>query len=333
MAASQTNRPPGGCLRYSLRGLFLVTTGVCIWLAYVFNQVRGERQAVQAVVAAGGTVAFDYHFERNSKEAQPPGPEWLRRLIGDELFRTPRHVEIRGDGITDAFLDRHLAGLTGTQVLLVDSPHVGDIPLAEVSELDSVYILVLRCPRITDAGLEDVAAMRQLTALELDCSKVTDAGIQQLSSLTELKRLRLISTRVTAEGIRSLAPLTELGGVTCFRDPLNERLAAQLTSRMNVELIDVPLVDGLELMSQMYQVPIDWKDVLAIRRSQRINLERKARSLRESLDEVLGPAELDYYLESQTIHVAPREEAALHRAGEKAFRETFPNLEWLQVDW
>lgn len=73
-------------LRYSLRGLFLVTTVLCVYLALLFNHARLQRRAVEAILASGGVVIFDYHFQQNKKDADPPGPGWLRRLIGDELL-------------------------------------------------------------------------------------------------------------------------------------------------------------------------------------------------------------------------------------------------------
>lgn len=326
-------KPRRPWLRYSLRGLLLFTTVLCVWLAILFNQARRQRRAVEAITSAGGVVAFDYHFQQKSKNGQPPGPTWLRRLVGDELFRTPQHVELRGETITDEFLAEHAAGLDGVQVLLIDSLHVTDGGLASVAKHDSIHVLSLHAPHVTDAGLEGLAKMGQLTGLELDCPQVTDAGMEHLAHLTDLKRLRLLCPRVTAEGVKHLSPLKDLRGVICLRDPGNATLQSLLRSRMDVELIDVPLIDALEFVAQTYQANIYVADVPADRRTKSVHCEAKGMTLKGALDAILMPADLDYYLEHEVIKVAPREMAEPHRSGERAFRETLPNLEWLEVDW
>lgn len=320
-------------LRYSLRGLFLVTTILCVWLALLFNQARRQRRAVVAIADTGGVVAFDYHFRQKSKDAQPPGPAWLRRLIGDELFRTPQHVELRGEKITDEFLAEHLPGLRGVQVLIVASPHLSDAALANAAKHESIHILSLACPRVTDTGLEHLARMQQLTALELECPQVTDSGMQHLAKLTKLKRIRLFCPQITAGGVRRLTPLTDLRGVTSVRDPGNQPSLDRLRSRSNVDLADVPLADALEFVAQTYQVNIHQTDIREDQRMRAVRVVAKGQTLKWTLDTILSPTGLDYYLQHEVIMVAPRPQAAQHRAGERAFRDTLPSLDWLEVDW
>lgn len=248
-------------LRYSLRGLFLVMTILCVWLAILFNQARRQRRAVKAIADTGGVVAFDHHFRQKSKDAQPPGPAWLRRLIGDELFRTPQHVDLRGDKITDEFLAEHLPGLRGVQFLSIDSPHVSDAPLVDIAKLESVHMVSRRCPRVTDAGLEHLARMPQLTALELECPQVTDSGMEHVAKLTRLKRIRLVCPQVTAAGVRRLSPLKDLISVSCLRDPGNQELVALFRSGASIDLRDVPLADAVEYLALTYRVNIHIGDV------------------------------------------------------------------------
>src|SRR5688572_20062443 len=87
-------------LRFSLASLLAVTTVFCILLAIFFNRVRRQERAVRAIEAGGSYIEFDYHRRHreqnpllsNSSVAPIPGPTWLRRAFGDELFRSPERV-------------------------------------------------------------------------------------------------------------------------------------------------------------------------------------------------------------------------------------------------
>lgn len=92
-------------LQYSLRSFLVLLTALAVWLGVVVNRAREQREAVKAIEAAGGTVTYDFQItgvpfdgtpdlphvvERFfDPYAEPPGPLWLRRLIGDDFFQEP----------------------------------------------------------------------------------------------------------------------------------------------------------------------------------------------------------------------------------------------------
>ena len=72
----------------------------CAWLARKIEQKRKERDAVEAIVKLGGSVTYDYEKVRGAK---PPGPDWLRKFLGENFFSEVEGVTISGNAVlTDA---------------------------------------------------------------------------------------------------------------------------------------------------------------------------------------------------------------------------------------
>ena len=83
-------------LTFSLRTLFVLLTALAVWLGVVVNRAREQREAVKAIEALGGILFYDWQLGRprginyllpRPRQAEPPGPEWLRKLIGDHYFQ------------------------------------------------------------------------------------------------------------------------------------------------------------------------------------------------------------------------------------------------------
>src|SRR6185437_11305871 len=92
------NESPRRYLTFSLRTLFVLTTVFAVWLGVVVNRAREQREAVKAIEALGGTVAYDWDefpFDpfASDKRHTPHGPAWLRWLIGDDYFQNAIAVD------------------------------------------------------------------------------------------------------------------------------------------------------------------------------------------------------------------------------------------------
>ena len=78
--------------QFSIRALLLLTVVValpCGWLAAAREQARKQREAVEEFEDGSGTVSYDYQFDlwgHAIPGATPPGPAWLRKVLGDDLF-------------------------------------------------------------------------------------------------------------------------------------------------------------------------------------------------------------------------------------------------------
>ena len=90
-------RPRRRWYQFTLRTLLIVMTLASVglsWFAVKLQQARRQRAAVEAIEKAGGWVEYDYELRtRPPSDADPPGPAWLRNLLGIDFFATV--VEIR----------------------------------------------------------------------------------------------------------------------------------------------------------------------------------------------------------------------------------------------
>jgi hypothetical protein len=110
--ASQTMRRPR-YLTFSLRTFFILLTAFAVWLGVVVKRAREQREAVKTVRALGGSVVYDFQITGVPfdgapdppyalarffhPDAEPPGPLWLRRLIGDDYFQDVVAVNFLSD--------------------------------------------------------------------------------------------------------------------------------------------------------------------------------------------------------------------------------------------
>jgi hypothetical protein len=321
--------------RISLRAALILLTLACIWLAVVFNRVRRQERAVKAIEETGGLVAFDYQFAPEWKQSDPPpGPGWLRRIVGDDFFRAPQHVDLRGEQITDGFLEVHLAGLSSIQLLSIEnSTQVTDAGIARVARLQKVNMLSLAVPNLTDAALADIGRMRQLTALSIDSPLVSDVGLSRLAGLDKLEALTLQCPQITPAGIRRLTEFDRIRYAHSIRDSNNMAVLDKLRTATDLEMMDVPLVDAIEFLAATMEVPFDLQGVSVATRSAPITATASNQPLEAVLALVLEPLGFGFSFDAGTIKIAPRERAKAMRPGYWAFRETFQSAERIEVDW
>jgi len=123
-------------------------------------------------------------------------------------FEGLRHLDLRGDGITDAGLEEHLAKLTSLSKLHLESNTITTAGLSHLQKLKSLEVLHLSGDHITDAGMPHVAKITNLWQLHLDCP-LTDDGLSHLSHMSQLRELS-IKGRFTNRGLSYLQRLKEL---------------------------------------------------------------------------------------------------------------------------
>ncbi len=171
--------------QYSLRSLLLFLLLVSLgmsWVAVRMKRARRQEGAVEEIEKFGGWARYDYEVQQSNRplpSAGPPGPAWLRNLLGEHFFATVVDVHLAGTQITDASLER-------------------------LKRLTQLQTLDLWETKITDAGLEHLEGLTQLQVLDLWRAHVTDAGLKHLKGLTQLQTLGLCETKVTYEGVKGL---------------------------------------------------------------------------------------------------------------------------------
>ena len=81
--------------------LFAVVTLFCVWIAWQTHRANLQRRAVDRILQRDGDVEYshelaDVHRMRHTPNLDPPGPGWLRELIGDHFFWRVVRVGITG---------------------------------------------------------------------------------------------------------------------------------------------------------------------------------------------------------------------------------------------
>lgn len=147
-------RPWRRFLRLSVRGLIVVVLFFGVWLGWLVRTARVQRDAVQAITAAGGLVKYNWGWKKAnpSMVIKLADPGWLVDLIGIDYVG---HV---------------------TVVWLTASPSVSDATMIQVGRLTRLQQLRLDQSSIQDAWLDHLSGLKALSSLNLDGTPVSDQG-------------------------------------------------------------------------------------------------------------------------------------------------------------
>jgi Leucine Rich repeat len=195
--------------QFSLRSLliFMVICAIpCAWLAKKIERKGREREALAAIVKSGGLVQFDYEALIG---ANPPGPAWLRKLLGENFFCDVEYVFLSGKNFDDTALEP-LSALTKLEMLDLGRSNITDAGLDHLKGLSELSHLILNRTRIDNAGLERLTGLAELRGLELWRTNVSDAGLEYLRGFAHLQALGLKETAVSDAGIVHLKQLRQL---------------------------------------------------------------------------------------------------------------------------
>ncbi len=82
--------------RFSLKAFLVVLTVFCVWLGLLVYRVNKQKEVVRWVKEQGGKVDYEIRWDQDNRfidHAKPPGPEWLRELIGVYYFADVVNVD------------------------------------------------------------------------------------------------------------------------------------------------------------------------------------------------------------------------------------------------
>jgi hypothetical protein len=196
--------------RFRLATVFLLITLCSIWLGWISYHARKQRDAVAGLERKGVTVMFSYQKSPDgsfSYLASVPGPAWLRRIIGDDYFRTAVSVTATAEKgpITDAGM-RYLADLPSLDRLYISKSGTTDEGIQHIAGLTRLTQLTLRGSQITDDGLRHLKNLRNLELLQLIDNQITGHGLKHLAGMTGLKTLYMYDNPISDEGLSHLSP-------------------------------------------------------------------------------------------------------------------------------
>jgi hypothetical protein len=180
-------------LRFSVWGLIVLLLVLGAGVGWIVRQARIQRDAVVAIMKAGGSVKYDWEWSngKNILGGKPWAPLRFVNLIGVDYFGHVTAVEFSAyPGATDATLKK-VGRLTRVQALYANSPSLSDAGLAHLTGLTNLFTLDLAGTRVTDAGLAHLTGLSQLKQLYLRGTHVTDGGAKELNqALPSLKIIR-----------------------------------------------------------------------------------------------------------------------------------------------
>ena len=173
--------------------VFLVLGSLLTPLALKLQQARKQRQVVDWMRENGAAVGYDW---QSTDATSPPGPEWFRSWIGDEIFQTVRFVNFSDSQVKDL---KRLRNVSSLQELHFSRTRVSD--LSALKKLTNLRELGLSETQVSD--LSPLQGLTNLQVLHLQQTMVSD--LTPLKQLTNLQRLDIRWTPV-----RDLSPLQKL---------------------------------------------------------------------------------------------------------------------------
>lgn len=216
-------------LRVRLRTLMIIVLllgGGLGWLAHLTRQAQIQRDAVAAVMNVGGSVLYDWQFERGEVRVKPgtnaisnevPGwPKWMVGQFGVDAFGVVTDVTVRRSATNPSSAQfeevlAHIGNLNGLKNLGLVPP-VNDAGLAHLETLVNLESLNLRGGfEVTDAGVTHLARMTSLKVLCLENSQISDGGLTYLRELTALETLSLAHTHIGDAGLAHLDRMNSPG--------------------------------------------------------------------------------------------------------------------------
>ena len=233
MTSEPTKPKPRRWLQFSLRTFFVLVTVFCVWLGWTVHRANEQRKAVEWVREMGGDVAYGYQRDEAGipiVDAKPPGPKWLRQLLGVDYFQEVTVVDLKTTPVSDL---TPLAGLKNLELLWLNGTQVSDLtPLAKLTSLE---FLSLDNTHVSD--LTPLAKMTSLQWLQLNYTQVSD--LTPLAGLKSLKALVLRATEVS--DLTPLAKLTSLESLLLDNTPVSDPTPlAKLTNLQWLSLDNTP---------------------------------------------------------------------------------------------
>jgi internalin A len=257
-------KPRRRWVRFSLRTSLLGLTVLCVCLALTVNAARRQREAVAAILKAGGSIKFDCQCVPQPRpwnpdqvswhnEPQPHRPLWLSKLLGDEYFHDVLQVIFQENVIPEADFEQLAklpkvrwlyligrpvnpgggSGFTGGVKMETNEPRrqrlVQDSDLAVIQKLTQLQTLGIYPAAIEGPGLAYLENLRRLKHLLLFQTPLGNAGMEHIGRMTWLTTLTLNDTRITDAGLLQLQNLTELKDI----DVSNTRITGEGFKNLN----------------------------------------------------------------------------------------------------
>ena len=195
-------------LRFNISTLLIIVTTFCIWLGFRANQARLQREVVDAVQSAGGTVFYE-HEDPRLPIADRPKPNLLERIVGIDFAHSIVVVKLGGGSKVDLVLSK-VSQLPKLGELWMGSSDITDNGLRHLTRCSQLRKFSAASTDITDRGLIFLGKLKSLRYLDLANTQLTNDGLEHLKTLRNLEELYLWGEQITDEGMLHLSYLKTL---------------------------------------------------------------------------------------------------------------------------
>lgn len=177
---------------------------ICVWLGVAVRNAIDQRDSVEWLTDQHARVWYDYHFTGEfgpqwiDANAVPPGPTWLRNLVGLDYLSKVRRVDfVPRDAGSEVDLSP-LGGLRSLEELRIQRTPISDVSV--LGSLRNLRRLYLGYTKVDD--VHPLSNLTRLTHLSLNNTDVVD--IRPLRKLRKLETLSLHNTLVTEHDYQAL---------------------------------------------------------------------------------------------------------------------------------
>jgi hypothetical protein len=239
---TETQSPRHRFWRFSLKTLLILLTLCCLWLGTLANSANRQRRAVEAIQRSGGEFNYDYQRilpragsgQAFSHQVEPPGPKWLRGILGDHYFITPVTLRIgRQAGIKDNCL-AHLSALPNLERAMFYEVPFRDSDVVHLKYLKNLKSLTFNEGTLAGADgpsrFEFLKFLPNLESLSLNDAKFGDADARFLKDMLKLKTLFIYGSAIGDDGLAQLQHLKNLELIGLGRTKVTDRGISYLSS-------------------------------------------------------------------------------------------------------
>lgn len=236
--------------RFGMRTLFVAVVVLAVALAYVANRVavmRGQRAAISGITRTGGTFHWDYEFADDGSlrsklfrtDVPPPGPTWLRRFAGDDVFTDIEYVQwLDNATVTDDDL-AVLSELPGLRTILIGEAGLTDDALIHLAHVPDLEVFCFRGDGITNRRIQQIASLKKLRQLTLINARIDDDAISEIAGLKKLTHLNIPGTAITDKGLSHLAALPELLWLDLADTQITDEATSELAKLRTLKYLNV----------------------------------------------------------------------------------------------
>lgn len=246
-------------IRFSLRNFLVAIVIMSVPIVYTsikWHQSRAESLAIKRLEEISQLEFFLYDYQlpgegRTDIYASPPGPEFLRRILGKHFFARVKFLHIRTLSQENLQILKRFPRLQFLDITNCS----GLTSLSELRGADNLKGLELgACPSLKSIGVIDKWKLRDLTIKH--CDSLT--SIEGLQGLSQLQRLEItIPENCELDGIGTLNKLESLA-LNCFGTIENFELAKLAAPQISIldlrgdSIVDLNGINEFHNLEKLY---------------------------------------------------------------------------------